>query len=170
MPESELLSAADERFEIDPERLAEAFRLYGDITNVGIDLRIERWERQGRTTGQLRLMVLLRDSPNGLALNEIARAMRVSPATITGITDRLVRRGLIEREADPNDRRVIRAVLTEQGRGQLEVFTGPGRAALAETFRRMGPEAFQHWIDSVALFVDTFLQVSDEARDGNAAI
>ncbi|GAA1292576.1 hypothetical protein Psi02_50080 [Planotetraspora silvatica] len=37
--------------------------------------------------------------------------------TLTGVLDRLERRGLLTRELDPNDRRSFRLALTEQGRG-----------------------------------------------------
>jgi DNA-binding MarR family transcriptional regulator len=41
----------------------------------------------------------------------------VLPSTITFETDKLVGAGLVVREADPSDRRVVRLSLTEAGRG-----------------------------------------------------
>lgn len=46
---------------------------------------------------------------------ELARLWQVTPAVLTGIIDRLERRGLVRREVDPNDRRRQRLALTEEG-------------------------------------------------------
>jgi DNA-binding MarR family transcriptional regulator len=62
---------------------------------------------------QLTVLNLVRTE--GLGLAELARRCMVAPTVITGIVDRLERQGLIRREADPNDRRVNRLVLTDAG-------------------------------------------------------
>jgi DNA-binding MarR family transcriptional regulator len=46
---------------------------------------------------------------------ELARQWQVTPAVITGVIDRLERRGLVSREPDPADRRRLRLALTESG-------------------------------------------------------
>jgi DNA-binding MarR family transcriptional regulator len=46
---------------------------------------------------------------------ELARLWQVTPAVITGIVDRLERRGLLRREPDPDDRRRLRLALTDAG-------------------------------------------------------
>jgi len=47
---------------------------------------------------------------------ELARRWQVTPAVITGVLDRLERRGLVRREVDPGDRRRLRLAVTEAGR------------------------------------------------------
>lgn len=54
-------------------------------------------------------------APDGLQLNEIAARAFVHPATMTGTIDRLLRDGLIERRADPSDRRGVLAMATPKG-------------------------------------------------------
>ncbi|HEX5500286.1 MAG TPA: MarR family transcriptional regulator, partial [Thermomicrobiales bacterium] len=46
---------------------------------------------------------------------ELARRWQVTPAVLTGIIDRLERRGLVRREPDSADRRRLRLALTEAG-------------------------------------------------------
>jgi DNA-binding MarR family transcriptional regulator len=46
---------------------------------------------------------------------ELARLWQVTPAALTGIVDRLERRGLVRRTPDPSDRRRLCLVLTEEG-------------------------------------------------------
>lgn len=52
---------------------------------------------------------------------QIARQVQLSPATVTGILDRLVRYGLILRQRLEHDRRKVGLRLTEQGRERLAV-------------------------------------------------
>jgi DNA-binding MarR family transcriptional regulator len=68
---------------------------------------------------------------------ELARLWQVTPAVITGIVDRLERRGMVRREPDPWDRRRLRLALTDAGlRASQEVelaLTGDLAAQLATT-------------------------------------
>lgn len=50
---------------------------------------------------------------------EVARRLEVSTAAATGIVDRLVSRGHVERRPHAEDRRRTQLVLTESGRGEV---------------------------------------------------
>jgi DNA-binding MarR family transcriptional regulator len=50
-----------------------------------------------------------------LTMGELARRVGVTEKTITGLVDRLEAAGYLERERDREDRRVVRARLTERG-------------------------------------------------------
>jgi DNA-binding MarR family transcriptional regulator len=51
--------------------------------------------------------------------SRLAGQLAVSPPTVTTLVDGLVARGLVERAADPDDRRRVRHVLTDAGRRAL---------------------------------------------------
>jgi DNA-binding MarR family transcriptional regulator len=51
-----------------------------------------------------------------LSMGELADRLFCDASNVTGIVDRLEARGLVERQADPGDRRVRRLVLTDEGR------------------------------------------------------
>jgi DNA-binding MarR family transcriptional regulator len=59
--------------------------------------------------------LLLAYSPTGASHGEIARALGVGVSTVTGIVDRLVEHGLVERHTDPDDRRLSRVRATQAG-------------------------------------------------------
>jgi len=46
---------------------------------------------------------------------DLARAAELNPGAMTRLIDKLIERGLVERHADPDDRRVVRIQLSEQG-------------------------------------------------------
>ena len=49
-------------------------------------------------------------------MRALADCLQVDPSAITGLVDRLEAKGLVERRADPDDRRVKTLVLTPHGR------------------------------------------------------
>ncbi len=63
---------------------------------------------------QFAVLVLL-DGESGWRLTDLSERLLVDKSTITRIVDRLESAGLVRREADPDDRRVQRVVLTGQG-------------------------------------------------------
>ena len=64
----------------------------------------------------LRQVAALRGIQEGVTSpGDLARLWRVTPAVITGILDRLERRGLVRREPDPADRRRQRLALSPAG-------------------------------------------------------
>ena len=52
----------------------------------------------------------------GLTHSDLARRLRVQPATITKMIQRMGKAGFVERRPDPEDERVSRVYLTEAGR------------------------------------------------------
>jgi DNA-binding MarR family transcriptional regulator len=62
------------------------------------------------------LLTLRRQGPGrALSPSELAQDMMISTSAMTNRLDRLQKRGLIERQADPADRRALRIVLTPAG-------------------------------------------------------
>jgi DNA-binding MarR family transcriptional regulator len=76
--------------------------------------RFRMWCEVGLTTAQLRVLFLIRDQP-GVTAGELANRLSVTPPTVSGIVDRLVRMDFVRREEDPSDRRLVRNQLTEAG-------------------------------------------------------
>ena len=67
------------------------------------------------------LVVLASKGPQGVA--SLAEAVAVTPPTASRLVDRLVRKGLVSRTADPHDRRQVRIGLTGVGRNLVDQVT-----------------------------------------------
>lgn len=79
-----------------------------------IDLHSRRLVSQhGLTTPQLVCLRAMRHQ--SMSPSELAKEVELSQATITGITDRLVGRGFIERSRDATDRRRVLLTITKSG-------------------------------------------------------
>lgn len=112
------------------------------------------------TMQQLKVMTLLTiDGPMGG--NEVARALGISMATVTGIVDRLVERGLVERSEDPNDRRVRMIALTEVGAEQMEKSQAQEMAFLTSIFDQLTEEQ----LESMNTVMDGLLVVARRMQE-----
>jgi MarR family transcriptional regulator for hemolysin len=77
--------------------------------------------------------VLVRlDRSEGLKQSELAEILDLQPISLTRLLDRLAENGLIERRADPNDRRANRLYLMPAARPLLEQLAKLG-AGMMET-------------------------------------
>ncbi len=75
------------------------------------------------------LAVLTEAGP--LPMNRLAELLDVSQASATGIVDRMEQRGLVTRERDDGDRRIVRVVLSPQGRDLIAGVAAERRDKLA---------------------------------------
>ena len=71
-------------------------------------------KRLGLTGPEFDVLATLGNQP-GMTFKEIGENTLITKTTLTGVVDRLEKKGLVERRACPEDRRCIRAVLTEKG-------------------------------------------------------
>ena len=99
-----------------PDRLVELAR---QALTALDDRRLGSWERLGLSVRQIRFLYLLERHRDRPRVTQLADEMRVNPAIITGLTDRLARLGLVVRAADTQDRRVKHVELTRLGRAAL---------------------------------------------------
>jgi DNA-binding MarR family transcriptional regulator len=68
---------------------------------------------------QLKCLHIVGES-EGQKMIDIAHKMEIGLPAVSQIVDRLVRRGLFERQPDPLDRRVVRVILTDSARSLVE--------------------------------------------------
>ena len=83
----------------------------------------ERLRNDHRTTlPRFAAMSALQRSPNGLKMSELSGVLKVSNGNITGIIDRLVQEGHVERIAIQGDRRAYLASLTDKGSKKFQEY------------------------------------------------
>jgi DNA-binding MarR family transcriptional regulator len=73
-------------------------------------------EEFGTTLPRFDLMAQLERHPGGLKMNELSRMLMVTGGNVTAIVDQLEKEGLVERLAEPDDRRAWLIRLTSSGR------------------------------------------------------
>jgi DNA-binding MarR family transcriptional regulator len=82
-----------------------------------IEAKIEgALEPLGLSLAKLNVLSTLIESSNPLSLGDLATRLNCVRSNVTQLVDRLEAGGLVRREADPGDRRSIRARITDAGR------------------------------------------------------
>jgi len=81
---------------------------------------------------------------------------------VTGITDRLVRQGLIERREDTADRRVVRLTLTADGRRLTTEVGEVSRTYLREVFALLSDEQLEVLVRSFENLADANARVASK--------
>src|SRR5271166_4847755 len=94
------------------------FLLY-DVARLMRTRADQRARMRGMTRAQWVILARLDRQP-GISQTEMAAIVEVEPITIARLVDRLESRGLVERKADPKDRRVWRLHLTPAATPILE--------------------------------------------------
>lgn len=120
---------------------ARCHRIVGRLLDAAgaVERRLERKvsDASGLSLAQLEFLHHLEEAGGALSLGEVADGLCCVRSNATQLADRLERHGWIRREDDPDDRRCVQAVLTDEGRRRLE----KGLAARTEVERRIAEEA-----------------------------
>jgi len=114
------------------------------------EVRARLRERFDTTLPRFDVLSQLWRYPEGLKMNELSRHLMVTGGNVTGIVEPLVQEGLIERAAEPSDRRATRVRLTRAGRKNfaemaraheewiVELLGGLSKKENAEVYRLLG--------------------------------
>ena len=96
------------------ELIAQIMEMQRRFNQVIRERTLDSWVKLALTIPQLKSLFYI--SRHGrVNLSGLASGIRVTPANVTGIVDRLVEQGLLRRIPDPDDRRIIWLRLTEKG-------------------------------------------------------
>jgi len=94
-------------------------------------------------------------SQNGkLSLGELTKKMYLHPSTITGVVDRLEKKGYVSRDRGQGDRRVINVQLTPQGKKLVKRAPNPVQGKMIYGLRRLKKKKLNSIYDSVNKLVE----------------
>jgi DNA-binding MarR family transcriptional regulator len=113
------------------------------------------------TLTQYRMLVVLASrGPQGVAA--LADSLSVTPPTASRLCERLVRKGLVRRRTDRNDRRQVRVALTASGRHLVDVVTGRRRQEIAALVRTVPQDARQSMVAGLQLLAEAAGEVPEQ--------
>jgi DNA-binding MarR family transcriptional regulator len=120
----------------------------------------KEWLSLDLSTPQLKVVLLL--LVNGpCRMSVIASALGVSLATGTGVVDRLVERGIVVREGDPEDRRVVLCRLSSKGEKMLLGLVQLARNHAEMMFRSLSLEKLM----AVRAGLEALLEAGEATKD-----
>ena len=99
----------------DHQSLKVWLRLLSCSTQIETTIRKRLRAEAGITLARFDFMAQLHRHPDGLTMSVLSRYLMVTGGNVTGLADELEKEGLVERMADPTDRRTSRVALTRKG-------------------------------------------------------
>ncbi len=100
--------------------------------------QLRRTRPHGLTLPQIRALAFVNADP-ACAPSQLAEYLMLSRPAVTRLLDGLVRRKLVTRHPDPDDRRRLRLSLTSAGRVRLESYFRAARAIVATRLGALSP-------------------------------
>jgi DNA-binding MarR family transcriptional regulator len=149
MTASPIQSAGQPRSDGQPEHglaspLAEA------LTRASWRLRrtsIKELAPLGLTFAQSRVLRILARRDEPMRIGDLAARFEVAPRSATSMIDSLEALGLVERQADPTDRRSVLVGLTADGVALMERMNTLRRASAEDLFGRLTPAQQEQLLD-----------------------
>jgi len=122
----------------------------------------------GITRAQWVVLVRL-DRFEGLKQSELAEMLELQPISLTRLLDKLCDGGLIERRADPVDRRAKRLFLTPAARPLLEKLADLGENLMATALAGVERESVERMIGQLDLVKENLRQAIQQRNAGDAS-
>jgi DNA-binding MarR family transcriptional regulator len=114
-------------------------RLLTCTTLIEGEVRSRLRERIDVTLPRFDLMAQLDKNPGGMTLGELSSRMMVSNGNVTGLVERLLALGLLDRRPSPSDRRAQLVSLSSDGRRAFRSMARTHENWIAEIFAELGP-------------------------------
>ncbi len=136
-------------------------------------LQLAILEKYGVRLAGLRALRVLRDLGT-VPISRFAEALDIPRSTATGVVDRLVERGVIERVYDAADRRTINIRVTPRGLAALEDRALLDESVVGERIRALAPEEqrlladlLEHVVGDGAMATTATAREPEPARAGH---
>jgi DNA-binding MarR family transcriptional regulator len=115
-------------------------RLYACTSLVESRVRRRLQARFGTTLPRFDLMAQLDKVPDGMTLSDVSKRMMVSNGNVTGLVERLVESGHLDRRTSDSDRRVQVIRLTKAGRAEFRRMAAEHQIWIADIFSELSPK------------------------------
>lgn len=96
------------------QRILEIFQSYREVHQAFFQLMTKAASKHKLTALQLIVLRVLREHPE-IRLSDLAEKVKLGNSTTSGIVDRMVKAGLVDRERTETDRRAMTLTLSEKG-------------------------------------------------------
>ncbi|HEY0844405.1 MAG TPA: MarR family winged helix-turn-helix transcriptional regulator [Noviherbaspirillum sp.] len=124
--------------------------------------RHSNWiEKQCGVSGaQLWVMQELHEAP-GARVGEVAEKLAIHQTTASNLVDALVKKGMVVKERDPVDQRVVRLALSPDGSALLGRAPKPARGLMPEALHKMNDAALAELNNGLQALLDV-IELDDD--------
>ena len=129
----------------------------------------QRARQFGISRAQWAVLVRL-ERTEGLKQSELAELLDLQPISLTRLLDRLADNGLIERRADPNDRRANRLYLTPAAKPLLGRLTGLGADMMGTVLEGLDEKSVDRMLKQLVVLKDNLRRAIGASAQPHQAV
>ena len=115
------------------------------------------------------LLAQLERAPGGLTMGELSRRLMVTNGNVTGLIDRLVGEGLVERQPAPSDRRAQMVRLTPAGKAAFHGMAPVHQIWIHGMLEGLGRDELEALHDLLGKLKDSCVQARGNGNQGEGA-
>ncbi len=149
------MSAQDPTMVLIAESLPEIMRRLGGGRSVPAGMREV-------TLPQARALRAIASS-EACTMGALAKSLHITLGAATGLVDRLIQQGLVQRQPDPADRRIVRVHLTAAGRRAHVAVVEGARRRLSAALEKLSPQ-------QRAQVAEALMMLRDALAEGEGAV
>jgi len=123
-----------------------------------------RWDL---SVSQFNILNLLSAPSKGMSQTELSRALIMNRSNVTGLVDRLEKRGLVQRQPVPDDRRAYRVELTAAGQALIDEILPHYYQGVEEVWGTIPVEETQHFASLLDRISNQALKIAEEMDHEN---
>src|SRR5262249_59901715 len=156
------------------QRRDERWELIRQILDLQTDLYrslrpAREWLEVELTMPQMKVLFLLYS--DGVArMSQLASCLGVTLSTVTGIVDRLVEQGMVQRQEHPQDRRLVVCRLTSRGSETVERLHQAGRGRMAALLDGLSVDDLRTVVAGLAVLAAAAAHSADDAVAGESTM
>ena len=148
MPKGRNIISQKSRNKSSPDMVKEIIFLIRKLMHGAEMYTKELNKKYSITSAQLNCLVALYEN-EPLPPSQIAKHMMVKSSTVTGVIDRLERKGLVTRQRNSPDRRIINIQLTPDGKKMAKIAPPPIQQRVVDGLQQLNPKELNQIILSL---------------------
>jgi DNA-binding MarR family transcriptional regulator len=117
---------------------------------------------RGVSLPQLHILMMVLERER-MTVSEIASLLNISTPSASAIVDRMEEHGLVTRQRDEIDRRVVHVAISDHGRGAVDGFMGMQRDNVRRMLGTMTLEELNHVVCAMAAVRKAVARIRNEA-------
>jgi DNA-binding MarR family transcriptional regulator len=130
--------------------------------------QLDIWMSLPLTMAQLKSLFFI-SNQGSTNLGKLAEALRVTPTNMTGIVDRLVKKGLVSRTENSEDRRMLSLRVTAKGEGLVAKLRERRKGYMSEVLSDMNMDELAALHQGFSSLVKAIETHEGENKDASAA-
>jgi DNA-binding MarR family transcriptional regulator len=111
------------------------------------------------------LSLLVIDKNGEVIMSQVSDAMNMPMSTLTGIIDRLVKKGYISRDRNEKDRRIVSVSLTEKGKEFTTKVKDQVLSYIKDIYNLLSPEEIQSLFAISGKIINHFQQAAADKKE-----